>query len=281
MSKRIFSLKGKVVLVTGGGRGIGKEIAKLFVKQGAEVIIISDVKKDLEESKAEIIKNVGKVDFVVCDNSKEEDIKKVMNYILSKYKKLDILVNNAGFYKENVDTHKLELKNNEMNIKFNEELINKLISVDVLAYWRFGLYAAEIMKKQKKGVIINISSVNAICGKCVCDIYDMTKAAVNVLTLNQAMQLAEYNIRVNAICPSSVVTSMRDRATAEYLEGISREEYDKKEASTIPLGRIGKAEDIAYCALYLASDEANYLTGQIISVDGGFLLTRNYPEFNI
>jgi 3-oxoacyl-[acyl-carrier protein] reductase len=212
--------------------------------------------------------------YFVCDLSKDRDIKKTFMEILKKYPKIDILVNNAGIYKENESTHKAK---KDGSIEFDSRVIQDLINVNMLAYWMCGLYAAEPMKKSKEGVIINISSVNSICGKVVCDVYDMTKAAVNNLTLNQAMQLADFNVRVNAICPSSTVTSMRDKAMGEYPPEEGREGFDRLEASMVPLKRLGRPEDIAFCALYLASNEASYITGQVISVDGGFLLKRQFP----
>ena len=157
------------------------------------------------------------------------------------------------------------------------DTIQELIKVNLLSYWYLGLKISTLMKKNNYGAIINISSVNGICGKAVCDIYDITKAGINNLTLNQAMQLAKFNIRVNAICPSSTITPMRDKAMAEYPPPISTNGYNQLEASSIPLQRLGNPEDIASLALLLSSKGGEYITGQIISIDGGFLLTRKVP----
>jgi len=271
MVNKLFDLTDKTALITGGGSGIGKAIATLFSQRGASVILVGRDEDKLKRTVEEI--SLEKCSYFVCDLATIESIQRLVENIKQKSFSINILVNNAGIYKENHSTHTVK---QEGKIEFNQELITKLLQVNLFSYWHLGLCVSNLMKKNHSGSIINISSVNGICGKGVCDVYDMAKAAVNNLTLNQARQFASSNIRVNAICPSSTLTPMRDKAMAEYPPKEGTKKFDELEASKIPLKRLGRPEDIAYLALLLASDQGSYITGQTVSVDGGFLLTKEF-----
>lgn len=255
-------LQGKNVIIMGASRGIGKAIAKLLAKNKANLCLISRTQEELQKIVTEIIASGHQATYLVGDVSKIEDVKLIFEKYGSSGKKIDVLVNNAGIYRENSETH----PSNIINIKE----VYSLVHTNMLSYWWTVLLAKEQMNCGSS--IINISSVNGILGKGNSDIYDMTKAAINNLTLNQARQLFAKKIRVNAVCPSSTITPMRDYALKKYLKDKTRKEFDSYEADTIPFKRLGLPDDIAEAVLFLASNSSKYITGQIISVDGGYLL---------
>ena len=250
-------MKNKNAIIIGAGRGMGEAIAKLFAKNGANVILMDRSEENLKKVTKEI---GGSAKYIVVDSSEIESVKQAFKQI----KKIDVLVNNVGIYRENSDTH---------GEKIDLDLVYNMISTNLLSYWWCTLLAKDLIKDG--GSIIYISSINGIIGKGNSDIYDMTKAGVNNLTLNNARQFASRKIRVNAICPSSTITPMRDEAMARYLKG-SREKFDKHEAESIPFKRLGRPSDIAEMVLFLASDKSKYMTGQIITVDGGFMLKPTF-----
>jgi NAD(P)-dependent dehydrogenase (short-subunit alcohol dehydrogenase family) len=256
-------LKNKNAVVIGAGRGIGEAIAKLFARNSAYVTLMDYSEENLKKVASEITSLGGLTNYIVVDVSKIESVKKAFEKYRLLHKKIDVLVNNVGIYRENSDTH-------NDDGKINADIVDNLIKTNMLSYWWSVLMAKSLINDE--GSVINISSVNGIIGKGNSDIYDLTKAGINNLTLNQARQFSPRKIRVNAICPNSTVTPMRDETIARYLKGKSREDFDKFEASTLPFKRLGSPSDIAELALFLASDKSKYMTGQIISIDGGFLL---------
>lgn len=255
-------LKNKNAVIVGGSKGIGKAIAELLAKKGANICLISRSEDNLKQVTEEIKSKGGSADYIIGDISKPESMKNVFKQYKSSKRKIDILVNNSGIYRENSDTN----PDNNPDL----DIVYSIINTNMLGYWWTTLFVKDLLNDGAS--IINISSVNGITGKGSSDIYDMTKAAINNLTLNQARQLAKRRIRVNAICPSSTITPMREDAMGRYLKGKSRKEFDEYEASTIPFKRLCKPEEIASLALFLASNDSSYITGQIISIDGGFLL---------
>lgn len=263
-------VENKNIVIIGASRGIGEYTAKLLAKKGAFVCLISRTEEDLKRIIQEIRLSGGLADYIVADITKMEKMKEVFKRYKSSGKKIDVLINNSGIYKENSDTH--QILNKEINI--NLDTVSSIINTNLLGYWWSTLFAKELINEN--GSIINISSVNGIIGKGNSDIYDLTKAGVNNLTLNLARQLASRKIRVNAICPSSTITPMRDFALGHYLKEKSKEEFDCLEANSIPFKRLGTCEDIAQAILFLASGKSSYLTGQIISIDGGFLLKPTF-----
>ena len=256
-------LKGKNAIVIGASKGIGKAIAELFCDNGAYVTLMSSSEANLKEAVKGIKSKGGKADYIVVDISRIDSVKKAFDKYRDLRKKVDILVNNAGIYRENTDTH-----DDKGNI--NIDAVNQLINTNLLSYWWCTLMAKDLINDG--GSVINVSSVNGITGKGNSDIYDITKAGINNLTLNQARQLSSRKIRVNAICPSSTITPMRDDAMGRYLKDKTRQDFDEFEASTIPFKRLCDPSEIAELALFMACDKSSYMTGQIISVDGGFLL---------
>ena len=228
-----MKLDKKVALITGGSSGIGKAIAKRFLNEGAKVVIFDMVKPDYD------------VDFYQVDVSNEEQIKKAFE----KIEDLDIVVNNAGIYfQASVE-------------ETSEEQLDKIIGVNFKGAYLISKYALPLIKKSK-GNIINISSVVGIIPDPTSPAYCSTKAALIMLTKCMAREYGVKGVRVNAILPGPIDTRLLRRF-------LSSEESNQKYAALNPMGRIGKPEEIANVAVFLASDEASYVTGGIYSVDGG------------
>lgn len=228
-----MKLDKKVALVTGGSNGIGKAIAQRFLDEGAKVIIFDIVKPDYD------------VDFYQVDVSNEEQIKKAFQEI----KHLDIVVNNAGIYfQASVE-------------ETSEEQLDKIIGVNFKGAYLISKYVLPLVRKNK-GNIINISSVVGIISDSTSPAYSSTKAALIMLTKCMARKYGIEGVRVNAILPGPIDTPLLRRV-------LFSEELIQKYAALNPMGRIGKPEEVANLAAFLASDEASYITGGIYSVDGG------------
>ena len=243
-------LDGKVAIVTGGGTGIGKGITVLFAKEGADVVIIGRRKEVLEET---CKLNPSKISYIVGDITKEESIKNLIEYVNKKFGKLDILVNNAG-----VSTF-APLKNLNMSI------YDKIFDLDVRALVNLTIECLPLLIKSK-GNILNISSVvSKLCATGL-SIYSGAKAAINNFTKCWALELAKDGVRVNAIAPGAIETSIFNSS------GNTEEKVNKYKSiilEGIPYGRFGTPEEVANLALFLVSNEASYITGSIYNVDGG------------
>jgi len=240
-------LENKVAIITGGTRGIGLETAKLFIENKAKVIIFGSkqesVKRTLEELNKENIKAEG---FYPNLNNYNE-VENVIQKIHEKYGHIDILINNAG------------ISANKKIEDTTSEDFEKIMNLNVNAIFNMTKAIVPYMKKQKEGVIINTSSMVSIYGQPSGVGYPASKFAVNGLTKSLARELAPSNIRVNAVAPGITQTDMVASLPQEMIEPLIK---------TIPLGRIGKPRDIANAFLFLASDMASYITGEILSVDG-------------
>ena len=243
-------LDGQVAVVTGGSSGIGKSIAILFAKEGADVVIISRK----EEALKEVCKlNPKKITYVAGDITKTEVIKKLVEYVKNKFGKLDILVNNAGWCP--VQPLK-ELKIEDYDKAFN---------LDVRALVNITIEFLQLILKAK-GNIINLSTVGATHRGPNLSMYLGAKAAVENFTRCWAMELAKDGVRVNAIAPGAIETNIWN------VTDLSPEEAKKHKESMekmIPCGRFGTPEEVANIALFLASKEASYVNGSIYNVDGG------------
>lgn len=244
-------LKEKVAIITGGARGIGFAIASRFAREGAKVAIL-DLDLERAEKAADIIKKEVKGAEVIAlqaDVSDFESVKRCIDEIVRRYGKIDVLVNNAAIY---------------LGKPFHEEPLEyweKLFKVNVLGTVIPSQLVVPHMIKAGGGSIINISSKAAITGEPGHAAYSALKGAVLSLTLAMAIDLSPFNIRVNAICPGPTETDLLYSATSE--------EDRKRMAARAPLKRLAKPDDIAGAALYLASDDAAYVTGQKLVVDGG------------
>jgi len=258
MSDR-FSLKGKTALVTGGGRGLGQYITSGFAEAGANVIIASRKIDKLDATARDLSNQYGVEIFpVACDLAKEGDIENMVNQAIRKYPRIDILVNNSG------------ATWGAPTLEFPLERWDQLFSVNVRGVWILTQKVARIMKKQGGGNIINISSVMGFRGSeeeaHPAVPYNSTKAAINLLTMNLAVKLARYNIRVNAIAPGYFKTDM-----SSYLEKPEFHKEYEMLCEMIPMRRFGVTDDIKGVVVFLASDASAYMNGHVLVVDGGFL----------
>lgn len=245
-------LKGKVALVTGASRGIGSEIAKRFAAEGAAVIINFNGSKDrAEKVKREIEAAGGTAALYQWDVSDYGACETAMQAIIKEYGRLDILVNNAGITRDG------------LLMKMSEEDFDSVISTNLKGAFHTIRFASRQMLRQKSGRIINISSVSGIAGNAGQANYAAAKAGLIGLTKTAAKELASRGITVNAIAPGFIDTEM----TA----GLS-DKIRETAAAQIPLGAFGKPEDVAAAAAFLASEEAGYITGQVLHVDGGMVM---------
>jgi gluconate 5-dehydrogenase len=255
----LFKLNGKVALVTGGGRGIGKFIATGLAEAGADVIVTSRKMKNLEAAASEIQKETGvKILPIACDVTKAEDIDAMLQTALETFPRIDILVNNAG------------ATWGAPTLDFPLDKWDHLFSVNVRGVWILTQKVANLMKKQGGGNIINISSTMGFRGSDEMAhpavAYNSTKAAINILTMNLAVKLAPYHIRVNAIAPGFFRTDMM-----AYLEKPEFKIAHDLTIAYIPLKRVGDADDMKGLAVFLASDASAYMTGHVVVNDGGLL----------
>ena len=247
-----MNLKNKVAIVTGSRRGIGKAIALALAKAGAN-IVVSDINLDDCNKLVEEIKAInGNALAVKTDVSNPEDVSQMINLTTEKFGKVDILVNNAGIYMQKSLTD------------VTEQDFDRTLDINLKGVFLCSKAVVPEMIKQGKGKIINIASIAGQVGFANSSAYCASKGAIINITRELALELAQYKINVNAIGPGVIETSMtknllEDKATKEAL------------LANIPLNRIGKPEDIANAALFLASDNSDYITGITLFVDGGWL----------
>ncbi len=250
-------LKGKVAAITGAGSGIGRAIAHLFAGEGAKIGVIDCVSEAGMRVVGEIQMQQGEAIFVEADVSRVPDTERMIREIVDVYGRLDILVNNAGIelVKHTVDT--------------SEEEWDRVIDVNLKGVFFSSKAAIPAIARSGGGSIINISSVNAVNGLPDLVAYSASKGGVLAMTIAMAKELAEKNIRVNAILPGAVDTPM----LRVYLN--AQPDPEKALSQMVDrhlLRRIGKPEDVAKAALYLASDDASWMTGIALVVDGGYLI---------
>jgi 3-oxoacyl-[acyl-carrier protein] reductase len=247
-----MKLKDRVAIVTGAARGIGKAIATTFLREGAKVAIIDSDKERLEILKREIEKEYKEAFTIPCDITKSSDVKEMVDQVHRKYGRIDILVNNAGIIRRGtIET-------------LTEEDWDRVIEVNLKGTFNCCKAVVEIMKKQNHGKIVNVSSIAGKLGDITsAPGYGPSKAGVDALTKTLARHLAKYGINVNAVSPHAIETEM----SAQWSD-----ERRKEIIASIPLGRLGKPEDVAEAVLFLASDEASFITGEILDVNGGALM---------
>ena len=247
-----YNLKNKIALVSGAGKGLGRACAIALAEAGCNLIIISRTKKDLDEVSRKIKKFKVKCKTFVCDITNYRDLKNIIN----KQPRIDILINNAG---NNIPEHftKVKTKNMEYLVKVNTIAAFNLAQLCTLKMIK--------LKNRKKvgGAIINMSSQMGHVGGPIRSVYNMTKFGLEGLTKGMSIDLAKYNIRVNTVCPTFVVTPM----TKVFLKS---KKFKKEVLSNIPLGRFAELSDVASAAVFLASDAASMINGTSLLVDGGW-----------
>jgi 3-oxoacyl-[acyl-carrier protein] reductase len=237
-------LEGKVAIVTGGARGLGQAMAELFAKEGAKVVAVDMGELSYQNDSVEGYK------LNVTDT---EECKKLFDYVVEKYGRIDILVNNAGITKDS------------MTRKMTDDQWDAVINVNLKGVFNLTRYVGPYMQTQQGGSIINISSIVGEYGNIGQANYAATKAGVLGLTKTWAKEFAMKggNVRVNAIAPGYTMTDILKTVPQELLDGFAKQTM---------LGRLGQPHEIAYAALFLASDEASYVTGHTLSVNGGMRL---------
>jgi 3-oxoacyl-[acyl-carrier protein] reductase len=244
-------LKNKVVIITGAGSGIGKETALLFAKEGARVIVADVNEKGGNETVAEI-KGIGREGFFVkLDVTNREQSKQMVKDTLEKYGRIDILINNAGIVQD------------ALVLKMTEEQWDKVINVNLKGVFNCIQAVVEVMVNQGNGVIINTSSIVGLNGNVGQVNYAATKAGLIGMTKTLAKELGKKGIRVNAVAPGFIMTPMTSNVPEKILEMMQEK---------TPLRRLGETKDVAYAYLYLASDEANFVNGTVLRVDGGLVI---------
>ena len=245
-------LENKIAVVTGAGRGIGRGIALALAREGAMVVVNYNVSKERAEEVVRTIEEAGgKAAAIQCNISDFEAAKEFFANVVKEYGKIDILVNNAGITKDN------------LMMKMSEEEFQSVIQTNLAGTFHGVKFVTRPMMKQRQGRIINIASVSGVIGNMGQANYSASKAGVIGLTKAAAKELASRNITVNAVAPGFVATEMTDVLSDSVKEAA---------VATIPLGRFGEVEDIAETVVFLASDKAKYITGQVICVDGGIAI---------
>jgi NAD(P)-dependent dehydrogenase (short-subunit alcohol dehydrogenase family) len=254
----MFLLTGKTTVITGGGSGIGKAIAKLFAKQQAQVAIIELSKSNGEATLQEITEAGGRAILYTCDVSKQAEVKSVFDQIYADSGKVDILVNSAGI------SHIGNLE------KTTEADFDRIFAVNVKGVYNCLLYGVETMKLSGGGAILNVASIAGIMGIPDRFAYSMSKGAVLSMTLSVARDYINQNIRCNCISPGRVHTPFVDDFLRKNYPGQEQEMFEKL-SKTQPIGRMATPDEIAALVLYLCSDEAGFVTGSDYNIDGGFL----------
>lgn len=245
-------LKDKVTIVTGASRGIGKAIALEMAKNGANVAIIyAGNKEKAEETKIKVEEYGVKANIYKCDVSNFEEATECVKSIVSDFGKVDILVNNAGVTKDS------------LVLSMNENDFSKVIDTNLKGAFYMVKQVYPLFMKQRAGRIINISSVSGLMGNAGQANYSASKAGIVGLTKTVAKELAARGVTCNAIAPGFIETDMTDKLSDKVKEAA---------VNSIPMRKMGKPEDIAYMATFLASDNAKYITGEVIRVDGGIAM---------
>ena len=245
-------LTGKVALVTGAGRGIGSAIAKTLAANGAFVIVNYNGSKEKAEAVVEEIKKSGaEAAAVQCDVSDYAACGKMVEELIASYGHIDILVNNAGITRDN------------LILKMSEEEFDAVLNTNLKGTFHTIRHLSRYFVKQRAGRIINLSSVSGVMGNAGQANYSASKAGVIGLTKTAAREVASRGITVNAVAPGFIETDMTE---------VLPEKIKEASAAQIPLGKFGKAEDVANAVAFLASEDAGYITGQVLHVDGGMVM---------
>ena len=248
-----FDLTGKVAVVTGASSGLGQQFARALSEQGCDVAILARRKERLEEFSKELKQNGHDCLPVSCDVTDEESIKNAVNAVVNHFGKIDILVNNAGITKDN------------FLVRMSEDQWDAVIDVNLKGVFNMTQAVAPVMTKNKSGSIITLSSVVGVYGNACQTNYAATKGGVISMSKSWAKELTRKGaqVRANCIAPGFISSAMTDALPEEVVA---------KMLERTPLGRLGTVDDIANTALFLASDESSYITGQVIEVTGGMTL---------
>ncbi|GGC89317.1 short-chain dehydrogenase [Thalassobacillus devorans] len=250
-------LKNKVAIITGAGSGQGKEAAKIFAAEGAHVVIAEWNEDNGKSVEKEILNTGHKATFIKTDISDENNVKELVEQVISQKHRIDILFNNAGIGFSSRSQYKMA---SVLETPLDDW--NNILSINLNGTYLMCKHVLPIMIEQQSGNIVNNSSLNGILGVTGADAYTASKGGVVALSRVMAVDYGKYNIRVNCICPGAIDTPM-------IQEVLDNPEIAKNYEAG-PLGRVGKPEEVAQAALFLASEESSYITGLIMPVDGGW-----------
>ncbi len=250
-------LEGKVCLITGGAAGIGKATAEKFIQEGAQVVIC-DVDQETGQMVADVLNN-GTL-FYQVNVTKRDEVQAWVEDVVAKLGRIDILVNNAGITRDGLF---VKFKEGEVVSQMSESDFDLVIDVNLKGTFNCAQAVTPQMIKQGGGVIINASSIVGLYGNFGQTNYAATKFGVIGMTKTWSRELGRFNIRVNAVCPGFILTEMVKKMPEKILDGL---------AAKTPLGRMGQPEDVANLYAWLASDEAAFIHGAAISIDGGMVL---------
>lgn len=254
MSNIKYDFKNKVVLVTGGSSGIGRETAIKFAENGAKVVV-SDINDDLGLQTVNLIKNFGgDAHYIKCDVSRSDEVEKLLIDTIKQYKKLNIVCNDAGIEGKSGDTTQVTVEN-----------WDNVINTNLKGVWLCMKYQIPELLKENGGSIVNVSSIAGLVGFPGLPAYVASKHGVVGLTKTAALEFADKNIRINAVCPGPIMTPMLER-----LISINPGMKDQLVAG-VPEKRIGTPADVADTILFLCSDQASYINGQSLAIDGGWI----------
>jgi 3-oxoacyl-[acyl-carrier protein] reductase len=249
MASRISAdLSGQTALVTGAARGLGRAIAQTLAAAGAKVACIDVNEESLAETVASIRAAGGTAEPLACDVTQSDRVGQVVDQVVEMWGKLDILVNNAGVTRDNV------------LVRMKDDQWDLVLNINLRGTFLFVRAAARPMMKARRGRIINVASVSGLMGNPGQANYSASKAGVIGLTRTAACELASRNVTVNAVAPGFINTDMTAKLGEEIIEQVRKE---------IPLGRMGEPQDVADAVLYLASEAGSFITGHILTIDGG------------
>ena len=250
-----MKLKGKVAIITGAGSGIGRATAILFARRGGRVVVGDVSSENGNETVRMITDNGGEGMFVKVDVANGTEIENMVRRVVGRYKKIDILVNNAG------------IRGIGTALTTSEEQWNRVIEVNLKGVFLCSKMVIPEMRKKGGGVIVNVASESGIIGEKNSVAYNASKAGVVILTKCMALDHSGDNIRVNCVCPGQTLTPMLEETIRKSGDP---DEVLKNFQSIRPIHRLGKPEEIAHAILYLASDEAGYVIGSTLVIDGGY-----------
>jgi 3-oxoacyl-[acyl-carrier protein] reductase len=245
-------LKDKVAIITGGAQGIGKSIAEKLADEGAKIVIVDVQEESAKKTAEELAKEKNTETFSLkVDVSLSQETEEMIKKTVEKFGKIDIIVNNAGITRDN------------LLIRMSDEEWDKVIAINLKGVFNCSKATSKIMMKQRSGKIVNIASVVGLMGNAGQANYSASKGGVIALTKTMARELASRNINVNAVAPGFIKTAMTDKLS---------DDAKKKLTDLIPLGRLGESNDVANLVKFLCTDESSYITGEIISVNGGMYM---------
>lgn len=251
MNQIAYGLGGKVCLITGGAQGIGEACARLFLEQGARIVIV-DVDKEKGQALASQLQQQGhEILLIASDVGNKLEVDAVIAQVLAQHGRLDVLVSNAGIFKA------------APFLEVSESDFDEVLRVNLKGAFLIGQAAARVMKEKGGGAIVHMSSVNAVMAIPEIASYNVSKGGLNQLTRAMALALADDGIRVNAVAPGTIATELASKAV------LTSDEARNKILGRTPMKRLGNPSEVAHVVAFLASDAASYITGEVITVDGG------------